>query len=182
MRRRRRLARDPPESRGNDSLAGSRDSRPVHLPGPRRDGAGRRAVRPVAWVREVVRRGRATSGRVAEGRCDPGERGGVSSAASPGDLQGQRDRRSETPVMRRILIIAYHFPPDAAVGALRPLKFAKYLPQFGWEPWVLTVRPEYYESLDRSRLDEVRYPTKVFPTRMLPHPNALYKSVQASCY
>jgi len=31
--------------------------------------------------------------------------------------------------MRRILIIAYHFPPDAAVGALRPLKFAKYLPQ-----------------------------------------------------
>jgi len=29
---------------------------------------------------------------------------------------------------RRILIIAYHFPPDAAVGALRPLKFAKYLP------------------------------------------------------
>ncbi len=84
--------------------------------------------------------------------------------------------------MRRILIIAYHFPPDAAVGALRPLKFAKYLPQFGWEPWVLTVRPEYYESLDRSRLDEVRYPSKVFPTRMLPHPNALYKSVKALCY
>ena len=72
--------------------------------------------------------------------------------------------------MRRILIIAYHFPPDAAVGALRPLKFAKYLPQFGWEPWVLTVRPEYYESLDRSRLDEVTYLSKVFPTRMLPHP------------
>src|SRR2546425_39693 len=281
MRRRRRLARDPPESRGNDSRAESRDSRPVHLPGPRRHGAGRRAVRrgalpwradahsglegraqvslrraqagrvhrhprkqcerlvfaavpgdapvapapgrvtagsgrgrhrvvdrrgrqpvrredredrridrraprirdrTVASVRDVPRRGRATPGRVAEGRCDPGERGGVSSAPSPGDLQGQRDRRSETPVMRRILIIAYHFPPDAAVGALRPLKFAKYLPQFGWEPWVLTVRPEYYESLDRSRLDEVRYPSKVFPTRMLPHPNALYKSVKASCY
>jgi hypothetical protein len=29
--------------------------------------------------------------------------------------------------MKRIFIIAYHFPPDAAVGAVRPAKFAKYL-------------------------------------------------------
>ena len=83
---------------------------------------------------------------------------------------------------RRILIIAYHFPPDAAVGALRPLKFAKYLPEFGWEPWVLTVRSEYYESLDRSRLNEVACGSRVFPTRMLPHPSTLYKSAKSSYY
>ncbi len=33
--------------------------------------------------------------------------------------------------MRKILIVSYHFPPDASVGGMRPAKFAKYLAQFG---------------------------------------------------
>ena len=61
-------------------------------------------------------------------------------------------------------MITYHFPPDAAVGALRPLKFAKYLPHYGWEPYVLTVKPRYYPSLDQSRLDEIPSLKKVFRT------------------
>jgi glycosyltransferase involved in cell wall biosynthesis len=40
--------------------------------------------------------------------------------------------------MRRVLLIAYHFPPQPAAGALRPKFLARYLPQFGWEPTVLT--------------------------------------------
>lgn len=83
---------------------------------------------------------------------------------------------------KRILIIAYHFPPDAAVGALRPLKFVKYLPHYDWEPYVLTVRPEYYPSLDRSRLDEIPSLSRVFRTGMLPHPNTMYKYVKKSYY
>jgi hypothetical protein len=43
----------------------------------------------------------------------------------------------------RLLIIAYHFPPDAAVGGIRPYQLARRLPEHGIEPWVLTVRPEY---------------------------------------
>ncbi|HYK66082.1 MAG TPA: glycosyltransferase [Patescibacteria group bacterium] len=39
---------------------------------------------------------------------------------------------------RRILIVAYHFPPEPAAGSLRPSYLARYLPQFGWEPTVLT--------------------------------------------
>lgn len=39
--------------------------------------------------------------------------------------------------MKKVLIVAYHFPPSNAVGALRPAKFAEYLPEFGWEPIVL---------------------------------------------
>ena len=83
---------------------------------------------------------------------------------------------------KKILMIAYHFPPDAAVGGLRPLKFAKYLPHYGWEPYVLTVRPRYYESLDQSRLHEVPFQTRVFRTAMLPHPNTMYKSMKGSYY
>ena len=42
--------------------------------------------------------------------------------------------------MKRVLIITYYFPPRPAVGGLRPLGLAKYLPEFGWEAVILTAR------------------------------------------
>ena len=56
---------------------------------------------------------------------------------------------------KKILIVAYHFSPDAEVGALRPQKFAKYLPEFGWQPYVLTVKEKYIEKRDEGRLQDV---------------------------
>lgn len=56
---------------------------------------------------------------------------------------------------KKILIVAYHFPPDAAVGALRPQKFVKYLPEFGWQPYVLTIREKYLGRSDQVRLEDV---------------------------
>jgi glycosyltransferase involved in cell wall biosynthesis len=41
--------------------------------------------------------------------------------------------------LRKLLIISFYFPPVNNPGALRIGKFAKYLPEFGWEPVVLTV-------------------------------------------
>lgn len=41
---------------------------------------------------------------------------------------------------RRVLIIAHHFPPSGTTASRRPGSMAKYLPQFGWEPMVLTRR------------------------------------------
>ncbi|NWF77965.1 MAG: glycosyltransferase, partial [Chloroflexi bacterium] len=41
--------------------------------------------------------------------------------------------------MKRVLIIAYYFPPRPAVASLRPLGLAKYLPEFGWEAVILTA-------------------------------------------
>ena len=55
----------------------------------------------------------------------------------------------------RILLAAYHFPPSAAVGGLRVTRFARYLPQFGWEPYVITVddtNRDHEEGVDCSRL------------------------------
>jgi glycosyltransferase involved in cell wall biosynthesis len=42
--------------------------------------------------------------------------------------------------MRRVLLITYHFPPRPAIGSLRPMGLARYLPRYGWDPIVLTPR------------------------------------------
>lgn len=44
--------------------------------------------------------------------------------------------------MKRLLFVTYYFPPSGGSGVQRSLKFVKYLPEFGWRPTVLTVRPE----------------------------------------
>lgn len=41
---------------------------------------------------------------------------------------------------RRLLIVAYRYPPDQDSGARRPSKLAKYLRQFGWECVIVTHR------------------------------------------
>lgn len=51
--------------------------------------------------------------------------------------------------MRRVLFLAYLFPPIANSGTQRPLKFAKYLSRHGWEPTVMTAA-----QFDDHRVDE----------------------------
>ena len=41
--------------------------------------------------------------------------------------------------MKKVLIISWKFPPDPGVGGLRIRGLAKYLPEFDWEPVVLTT-------------------------------------------
>ena len=61
-----------------------------------------------------------------------------------------------TETIKRVLLIAYHFPPVAgSSGVLRTLKFARYLPEFGWQPSVLTVHPRAYERVSDSQLAQV---------------------------
>jgi glycosyltransferase involved in cell wall biosynthesis len=55
--------------------------------------------------------------------------------------------------MRRVLMVVYHFPPLGGIASLRVLRFARYLPAFGWEPWVLAPR----------RGDYVNDPTLAYP-------------------
>ncbi len=42
--------------------------------------------------------------------------------------------------MKKVLIISYFFPPRHSVASIRLEGLAKYLPQFGWEPVILTPR------------------------------------------
>ena len=55
--------------------------------------------------------------------------------------------------MKRVLLIAYHFPPvKVSSGIQRTLRFAQYLPEFGWEPIVLVPhRRAYAETSDEDR-------------------------------
>ncbi len=44
--------------------------------------------------------------------------------------------------VKRVLMVAYYFPPVAASGAMRPLGFCRNLAAYGWRPQVLTTTPE----------------------------------------
>ncbi len=68
---------------------------------------------------------------------------------------------------KKVLIITYYWPPAGGAGVQRWLKMAKYLPEFGIEPVVLTVDESYasYPVVDRSFLEDVAATTKVYRTR-----------------
>lgn len=57
--------------------------------------------------------------------------------------------------VKKVLIIAYYFPPLGMGGVQRVTKFAKYLPLFGWKPYVLTVKEVEYLAKDSSLLEGV---------------------------
>jgi len=57
--------------------------------------------------------------------------------------------------MKTVLIIAYDFPPARTSGVYRPLKFARYLPDFGWRPIILTVKNIPGGTIDESLLREL---------------------------
>ena len=58
--------------------------------------------------------------------------------------------------MRRLLMIAYHFPPLAgSSGIQRTLRFVQQLPALGWQPLVLTTHARAYERVSGDLLSDV---------------------------
>src|ERR1700720_371385 len=56
---------------------------------------------------------------------------------------------------KRVLVIAYYFPPCGGGGVQRVAKFVRYLSEFGWLPSVLTVAASYYgRNRDSSHVAE----------------------------
>ena len=52
--------------------------------------------------------------------------------------------------MKRVLVIAYYWPPSGGSGVQRWVKFCKYLPSEGWQPVVYAPENADYPSLDPS--------------------------------
>ncbi len=56
---------------------------------------------------------------------------------------------------KKVLIITYYWPPLGGSGVQRWLKFVKYLPQFGCQPFVFTPKNPAYELRDESLLKDI---------------------------
>lgn len=79
--------------------------------------------------------------------------------------------------MKKILIVAYYFPPVAASGAMRPLAFCRFLESLGWSPRVLTTNPASVypsPSMDRQLLTKIPSGVRV---NAIPHGNPLQKLI-----
>ena len=58
--------------------------------------------------------------------------------------------------VRRVLIVAYYFPPVGGIGSIRLAGFASHLPQFGWEPTVLAPESTPHQPDPSIRFAESR--------------------------
>ncbi|MDP2401411.1 MAG: glycosyltransferase, partial [Actinomycetota bacterium] len=56
-----------------------------------------------------------------------------------------------------VLMIAYEFPPSAGGGVQRVMKLARYLPDNGWQPYVLCATPVRGTATDVGLLEQVRH-------------------------
>jgi glycosyltransferase involved in cell wall biosynthesis len=53
--------------------------------------------------------------------------------------------------MKRVLMVAYHFPPlTGSSGIQRTLRFVQHLPKFGWQPLVLSTTTGAYERISHD--------------------------------
>ena len=66
---------------------------------------------------------------------------------------------------RRVLMIAHHFPPAGGSGSNRALAFARYLPECGWAPIVVTPGVAWAANRDARLLDELPPGLRVIRTR-----------------
>jgi len=78
--------------------------------------------------------------------------------------------------MKKVLIVAYYFPPSGGPGVQRVLKYVQYLRDFGWEPVVLTVRDGTFPARDESLLEAIPVGVRVVRTEIF-EPYDLYRKL-----
>lgn len=77
---------------------------------------------------------------------------------------------------KRVLIIAYYWPPAGGGGVQRWLKFAKYLPEFGWDPIMFVPENADYPEKDPSLEKDISPGLKVLK-RPIWEPYSLFKII-----
>jgi glycosyltransferase involved in cell wall biosynthesis len=71
--------------------------------------------------------------------------------------------------INRALVLSYNFPPILSPGVSRVLKFVKYLPKYGWEPYVLTPDNNKHKFLRYDHIDleeEEINPNRIYRTKI----------------
>lgn len=69
------------------------------------------------------------------------------------------------PGSKRLLLIAFDFPPRRTSGIYRPTGLAKYLARLGWHTTVLTVEADGRDLQDQALLERVPPQTEIVRTR-----------------
>ncbi|ATN08027.1 glycosyltransferase family 4 protein [Chryseobacterium indologenes] len=67
---------------------------------------------------------------------------------------------------KKILIITYYWPPAGGPGVQRWLKFAKYLPEFGWKPVIYTPENPSYPLIDESLMKDIPQNIEIIRTKI----------------
>lgn len=75
--------------------------------------------------------------------------------------------------MRKVLVVAWYYPPLGGAGVQRTVKHVKYLPQSGWQPVVLTGPALRAGLNDATLLEDLDQAPTVHRTRALLLPAAL---------
>ncbi len=77
--------------------------------------------------------------------------------------------------MKKVLFITYYWPPSGKASIHWPLKMIKFLPKFGWQPLVLTVKTEdVFTKTDETLFNDIDKDLKVFKTNSY-EPFDIYK-------
>src|SRR5207248_5756014 len=117
-------------------------------------GPGRSGARHGARVCERLRRQSAT----------PGLQANVRSATASGCAFARFGFMKR----RRVLVLAYLFPPLGGAGVQRTLKFVRYLEPLGWDATVVSTRSRHYPARDPSLLSEIPGSTRLIRTPAFP--------------
>lgn len=67
--------------------------------------------------------------------------------------------------MKKVLFITYYWPPSGKASLQWPLKIIKHLPEFGWQPVVLTIEDDTFSDKDESFLKQIAEDLKVVKTK-----------------
>jgi len=79
-------------------------------------------------------------------------------------------------MLRKVLMVAYYTPPLGLSGVMRVTKLCKFLPEFGWQPLLLTVKPVAYYAYDPDLLSDLTA-AAVYRTESL-DPNRLLEVIR----
>lgn len=78
--------------------------------------------------------------------------------------------------MRRALVITYYWPPTGGSGVQRWVKFAKHLPEFGWQPVIYTPENPEQLAIDDSLIADMPEQAEVIKRRIV-EPYALARNI-----
>ena len=76
--------------------------------------------------------------------------------------------------MKRVLVVTYYWPPSGGSGVQRWVKFAKYLPQEGWQPVIYTPENPEYTAIDHTLEAEIPHTVEII-RRPITEPYNLYR-------